>query len=268
MSLIKTRLSSAPYPLLSDADRFEFQHPGLMSAARDEQARAQAAKQTRKDEEASSAKAAAEACWVLLCNVPDAIELPLLKKLVASASKEPIHSIWENTPPKASPDEGLDYVASFLNAAAAARACANLRGNPNLPFSAKQSSLVQGLLEQTKVTRRETSNDSWRDDSGSSRGGVSGGGGSGADSESWRVEAPAAVPEAEMESIKEEVDNKDVTTLSTAASSVISAGEEVESWEDLADLATDKSEEAHPKSAEEAEKDRVADEGTNGESLR
>ena len=259
MSLIKTHLSSAPYPLLSDADRFEFHHPGLMTAARDEQARTQAAKLSRKDEEASSARAAAEACWVLLCNVPDALELPLLKKLVASSSKEPVHSLWEKTPPNASPDDGLDYIASFLDAAAATRACANLRGNLNLPFSSRQTA-AQGLMEQTKVTRREASNDSWRDDSVS-------GGSRGAESESWRSEMRTVAHEVGPLKEEEEANSEEVVLPPTATLSAIPSGEAVESWEDLADLAISDSGEIEPKNEEaETVKGEAADETANGAS--
>jgi hypothetical protein len=236
MSLIRTRGSSAPFPLLSDADRFELQHPGLVTAARDDAAKQQAAKLSVKAAEADSAAAAAEACWVLLSGVPDSLEGPELRRLVAAASKEPVKLLWERTAAGASPDEGLEFVASFSDGAAATRACAALR-SATLPFSAKQWP-APSLSEQTQVVRPEAANDSWRDDSGGASGGA------GAESASWRRPS-AAAPRPQLA-------QKEATDATPPLASVIGAGEEVDSWEELVDPTAEPGADAQEEKSEEA----------------
>jgi len=134
-----------------------------------------------------------------------------------------------------------------------------LRGNLNLPFSARQTA-AQGLMEQTKVTRREASNDSWRDDSVS-------GGSSGAESESWRSEMRSVAHEVGPLKEEEEANSEEVVLPPTATLSAIPSGEAVESWEDLADLAISDSGEIEPKNEEaETVKGEAADETANGAS--
>jgi len=157
MSLIlASGVSCAPWPLLSEADRFERANPHLIDRARlavSAASASQVPKQRSPRDESST---------LLLSRVPDLMRDDELRALLFAAGAEAL-SLWRRDVPSAALDDGFSFAAEFRSPEAASRVFRGLRESHRQHFDVEPWPSRHTVL-------RGSAEDSWGADDSCARG--------------------------------------------------------------------------------------------------